>query len=126
MSGLVEPLRPHPATWRIAVIAPERDRLVLHLEPVRRAAARPVCGTRSRCVHSHYRRKPWALPWRGWPVQLALQARRFFCEAPTCRWQTFVEPLPRMLACSGRNPERLRQVLLERIASITSRTSARP
>jgi hypothetical protein len=59
----LEPLCPDPATWRIALIAPERDRLILHLEPVRRAVACPVCGTRSQRVHSRYHRKPWDVSW---------------------------------------------------------------
>jgi hypothetical protein len=35
---------PHPTTWRISTIAPERDRLLLHPEPAGDEAACPVCG----------------------------------------------------------------------------------
>jgi transposase len=90
----LKPLCPDPATWRITVIAPERDRLVLHLEPLRRAVACPVCGTQSQRVHSRYRCKPWNLPWGGWPVQLVVHARRFFCDTLTCSRRIFVEPFP--------------------------------
>jgi hypothetical protein len=71
-------------SWRIALIAPEGDRLVLHLEPLRRAVSCPMCGTWSQRVHSRYRRRPWDVPWGCWPVQLVVHARRFFCDAPTC------------------------------------------
>ena len=70
------PLCPDPAMWRIAAIARARDRLVLHLEPLRRPVACPVCGTRSRCVHRRYRRKPQDFPWGRRPVQLIVHARR--------------------------------------------------
>jgi transposase len=86
---------------------------VLHLEPLRRAVACPVCGTRSQRVHSRYRRKPWDLPWGGWPVQLVVHARRFFCDMPTCPRRIFVEPFPAVLAPYARQTERWRQVLLE-------------
>lgn len=68
----LDPLCPDPPTWRIAIIAPERDRLVWHLEPVRRAVACPVCSTRSQRVHSRDHRKSWDVPWGQWPVQLII------------------------------------------------------
>jgi hypothetical protein len=58
----LEPLCPDPATWRINSIAPERDRLVLHVAPVRSTVACPVCGTPSQRMHSRYHRKPWDVP----------------------------------------------------------------
>ena len=109
----LEPLCPNPATWRITRIAPEGDRLVLHLEPMRSTVACPVCATPSRRVHSRYQRRPWDLPWGRWPVQLVVQARRFFCDAPTCLRRIFVEPFPQVLARYARQTERWRQVLLE-------------
>jgi transposase len=121
----LEPLCPDPATWRIALIAPERDRLILHLEPVRRAVACPVCGTRSQRVHSRYHRKPWDVSWGQWPVQLIVQARRFFCDVPTCPRQIFVEPFPRVLARYARQTERLRQVLLELAHASSAEMGAR-
>jgi transposase len=109
----LEPLCPDPPTWRMTLITAERDRLVLHLEPLRRTVACPVCGTPSRRVHSRYHRKPWDLPWGRWPVQLIVHARRFFCDAATCPRRIFTEPFPRALAHYARQTNRLRQVLLE-------------
>jgi hypothetical protein len=54
----LEPLCTSSTTWRIATIAPERDWLVLPLEPVRDGAACLVCGRWSRRVHSRYHRQP--------------------------------------------------------------------
>jgi transposase len=122
---LLDSLCPDPATWRIAAIAPERDRLVLPLEPMRPAVACPVCGTWSRRVHSRYRRKPWDVPWGHWPVQLVVHARRVFCDAPTCVRRIFVEPFPRLLARYARQTERLRQILLELAHASNAETAAR-
>jgi hypothetical protein len=59
----LDPLCPDPAAWRIYKIAPERDRIVLHREPMRTTGACLVCGTSSRRLHSRYRRRPWDVPW---------------------------------------------------------------
>lgn len=94
-------------------MASEGDRLVIHLEPMRTTVACPVCATPSRRVHRRDQRRPWDLPWGQWPVQLVVQARRFFCDAPACLRRIFVEPCPQVLACYARHTERLRQRLLE-------------
>jgi len=101
-------LSPDPATWRITAVAPVGERLVVQGKPVRAAVACPVCGTRSWRVQSRSRRQPWDLSWGRWPVQLLVQARRFFCDAPTCRRRSFVEPCPRLLARYDRQTERRR------------------
>jgi transposase len=121
----LEPLCPDPTTWRMSLIAAERDRLVLHLEPLQRSVACPVCGTRSRRVHSRYRRKPWDVPWGRWPVQLVVYARRFFCDVPTCTRRIFVEPFPQVLARYARQTERLRRVLLELAHATSAEMAAR-
>jgi transposase len=46
-------------------------------------------------------------------VQLLVQARRFFCDAPTCLRRIFVEPFPQVLARDARQTERWRHMLLE-------------
>jgi transposase len=102
----LEPLCPDPTTWRITRIAPEPDRLVLQVAPVRSTVACPICGTRSQRVHSRYARKPWDVPWGQWPVQLVIEARRFFCDAPSCPRWIFVAPFPVVLAPYARQTER--------------------
>jgi transposase len=94
-------------------IAPKQDRLVLGLEPVRDAAACPLCGRWSRRVHSRYARHPWDLPWGRWPVQLVGHARRFFGDASDCPRRIFTEPFPGVLGRYARQTARLCQVLVE-------------
>jgi len=109
----VEALCPAPATWRITAMALEQDRIVWSREPRRNVASCPVCATPSRRVHRRYRRNPWEVPWGLWPVPRLVQARRFFCDAPTCPRRIVVEPFPRVLARYARQTARLRHVLLE-------------
>ena len=120
-----EPLCPDPASWQIALIASEGDRLVLHLEPLRRAVPCPMCGTRSQRVHRRDHRRPWDVPWGRWPVQLVIHARRFFGDALTCPRRIFVESFPRVLTRYARQTERLRQVLLELAHACNAETAAR-
>jgi transposase len=51
----------------------------------------PSCGTVSRRVHSHYRRRVRDLPLSGRTVELVIIARRFRCEAVLCGRQIFTE-----------------------------------
>jgi transposase len=51
----------------------------------------PSCGTVSRRVHSHYRRRVTDLPLSGRIVQLVVIARRFHCDAVLCGRQIFTE-----------------------------------
>jgi hypothetical protein len=55
---MAEPLSPSLEFWRIFCITLGRDRILLHLEPIRRRVRCPVCGTPTSRVHSRYRR--WA------------------------------------------------------------------
>ena len=54
----------------------------------------PCCGTVSRRVHSHYRRRAADLPLSGRVVQLVVIARRFRCGAVLCGRQIFTERFP--------------------------------
>jgi transposase len=121
----LDPLSPAPTTWRIAAMALERDRLVLHLEPLRSTVTCPVCGTLSARVHSRYRRQPWDVPWGRWPVQLVVHARRFFCDVSTCPRRIFVEPFPGVLAPYARQTERWRLALLELAHASSAEMAAR-
>jgi transposase len=122
---LLESLCPAPAAWRISQMAPEQDRIILYLEPVRTVVACPVCGTDSQRIHSSYQRRPWDLPWGLWLVQLVVHVRRFFCDHPACPRRIFVESFPAVLARYARQPERWRQVLLELAHSTSAEMAAR-
>ena len=73
---------PETSYWKVVKTAVDGDRLVLYLMPVRAGVACPLCGVRSRRIHSRYQRRALDLPWFSWPVQLIIQARRFFCDSP--------------------------------------------
>lgn len=51
----------------------------------------PLCGIRSRRIHSRYVRTVSDLPCAGRRVELRLMARRFVCGAPFCRRKIFAE-----------------------------------
>jgi hypothetical protein len=68
----------------------------------------PSCGTVSRRVHSHYRRRVRDLPLSGRTVELVIIARRFRCEAVLCGRQIFTERFAEgILAPSARRTTRL-------------------
>jgi transposase len=68
----------------------------------------PSCGTVSRRLHSHYRRRVTDLPLSGRIVQLVVIARRFRCDAVLCGRQIFTERFPEgVLAPSARRTTRL-------------------
>ena len=77
--------------------AEDGDRLLLHLIPIRAWVACPLCGMCSRRIHSRCQRRALDLSWFSWPVQLIIQARRFFCDSPECERRIFVEPFPKAL-----------------------------
>jgi hypothetical protein len=75
-----EALCPDPAPWRIARIASEGDRVVVHLEPMRTTVACAVGAPPSRRGHRRYQRRPWISP-RGvgpchWWCRLAASVAR--------------------------------------------------
>ncbi len=87
-----------------------REDRTLHLNAVttRRAAACPLCGRRSKRVHSHYTRTLADLPCCGDPVAIHLHTRRFVCRVRWCKRKIFTERLPALVAPSARRTARLR------------------
>ena len=71
----------------------------------------PVCQQVSHRLHSYYTHCPADLPVGGQAVSLSLQVRRFRCQNPGCRKQTFVEPLPETVARYARQTKRFRTTL---------------
>jgi len=71
----------------------------------------PVCQQVSHRLHSYYTRRPADLPVSGQAVSLSLQVRRFRCQNPECRKQTFVESLPEAVARYARQTKRFRTTL---------------
>lgn len=71
----------------------------------------PACQQESHRLHSYYTRSPADLPVSGQTVRLSLRVRRFRCQNPECRQQTFAEPLPQVLSRYARQTKRLRAML---------------
>jgi transposase len=105
-----------------------RSRHLADHRPCSRAGSASVTlgtGATRRRVSGVWDPQPWDMPWGCWPVQLIVQARRFFCDAPTCPRRIFVEPFPRVLARYARQTERLRHVLLELAYASNAEMAAR-
>jgi transposase len=83
---------------------------VVHVDAVttRRAAHCPLCGRRSKRVHSHYSRTIADLPCCGAPVVIHLHTRRFVCRVRWCKRKIFTERIPALVAPSARRTVRLR------------------
>jgi len=74
-----------------------------------KASARcPVCGRRSRSVHSWYARTVSDLPVARTVVVLRLRVRRFFCRVLSCLRRIFTERLPELVVPHGRWSQGLR------------------
>ena len=74
----------------------------------RPATARcPMCGRRSKRVHSRYRRTLADLPWGEHAVTVLLSVRRLFCDNKKCERHIFAERLPDVAAPWARKTTRL-------------------
>jgi len=71
----------------------------------------PSCGCISRRVHSRYMRTISDLPWRGMPVLLRWEVRRFFCDESQCPQRIFAERLEPLASPRGRTTNRLNDSL---------------
>jgi transposase len=74
------------------------DGVIIHVHPASARGSCPDCGTSSARVHSRYLRRLDDLPIGGRPVQLEVRARRFLCDASSCRRWTFAERLDETVA----------------------------
>jgi len=84
------------------------DSIVITVRPLQNIGVCPSCGTVSRRVHSHYRRRVRDLPLSGRAVEIVIIARRFRCDAVLCGRQIFTERFPKgALAPSARRTSRL-------------------
>lgn len=86
--------------------------VIVVVRPTRAAVPCPACGQLARRVHSHYQRALTDLPWQGVAVRVALHARRFRCDAPTCPQRVFAERFPGLVAPGARRSVRLSTLYL--------------
>ncbi len=67
----------------------------------------PLCGKRSKRVHSRYQRTLADLPWGEHGVTILLSVRRLFCDNARCERRIFAERLPDVAAPWARKTTRL-------------------
>jgi transposase len=103
-----------PACTGVRVDQVRRETAGIHIAvtTTRRWARCPLCGRRSRWVHSRYRRTLTDLPWCGTPVTIHLLSRRFRCRVHWCRRKVCTERVPALTAASARRTVRERDQLV--------------
>jgi transposase len=102
----------------------QTGRVTLSVSSGAQRCACPVCGRSSSRAHSRYSRIVSDLPWHGISVELAVRARRFFCDEPSCERKIFCERLPDV-AARARKTERLEGALLAIALELGGRAGAR-
>lgn len=108
---MIHPLLSDPGRLRCCHIQVTPERIVVFAQTTTLAATCPLCGGRCTRVHSRYGRMLADLPWRGRPVRLVLEIRRFFCDSATCPRQIFAERVPCLAAVHARRTARMDQAL---------------
>jgi transposase len=101
---------PDSSCLRLLRLTADATSITAHVVSQPLAARCPRCGHASTRIHSCYVRRVADLPWRGVAMRLDLHVRRFFCLAPECPRQIFVERLPRVVAPYARRTLRLDEV----------------
>ena len=80
-----------PSGLVIESVSDSSDSIILAVRSEAGMAECPLCGARSRRIHSRYHRDVADLPSAGKQVRLLVITRRFVCEVPHCRRQIFAE-----------------------------------
>lgn len=108
--GHSQSLLPNPAVLILDRIEqnPSQFRLFVHAD---QEPACPVCGHRSRSIHSIYYRHLQDLPWQGMAVQMWLTVGRFRCRNKGCSRRIFCERLPGVARAYGRQTDRTAEIV---------------
>jgi hypothetical protein len=80
-----------PSGLGIESVSDSSDSIILAVRSEGGMAEWPLCGARSRRIHSRYDNKSWILPCAGKQIRLRVITRRFVCEVPHCRRRIFAE-----------------------------------
>jgi len=91
-------------TWSLE---PAQSAITINLRARQATAYCPLCGRRSKRVHSHYERTLADLPWGECAVTVRLGVRRLFCDNTRCERRLFAERLPSIVAPRSRKTTRL-------------------
>jgi transposase len=91
-------------TW---ILDPDHSAITLTLQARQVTARCPLCGRRSKRVHSRYERTLADLPWGTYAVTVRLRVRRLFCRNVRCERRIFTERLPGIVLPWARRTRRL-------------------
>jgi transposase len=91
-------------TWNLD---PAHSAITLTLRAHRITACCPLCGRRSKRIHSRYERTLADLPWGAYAVTIRLRVRRLFCRNTRCERRIFTERLPGIALPWARRTRRL-------------------
>ena len=91
-------------TW---ALEPAQSAITINLHARQATARCPLCGRRSKRVHSRYGRTLADLPWGEYAVTIRLSVRRLFCDNTGCERRLFAERLPGIAAPWARKTTRL-------------------
>jgi hypothetical protein len=81
--------------------------VTLTLHTRQRRVACPLCGRRTKRVHSRYERTLADLPWGEYAVSIRLKIRRLFCDNAQCKRRIFAERVPSVVVPRARKTTRL-------------------
>jgi len=82
-------------TW---ALEPAQSAITINLHARQVTARCPLCGRRSKRIHSRYERTLADLPWGEYAVTIRLSIRRLFCDNAECERRLFAERLPGIAA----------------------------
>ncbi len=91
-------------TWSLE---PAHSAIIINLHARQTTAPCPLCGRRSKRVHSRYERTLADLPWGEYDTTVRLNIRRLFCDNKRCDRRIFAERLPGVTAPLARKTTRL-------------------
>jgi len=91
-------------TW---ALEPAQSAITINLRARQTMACCPLCGRRSKRVHSRYVRTLADLPWGEYAVTIRLSIRRLFCDNKKCERRLFAERLPDVAVPWARRTTRL-------------------
>ncbi len=91
-------------TW---ALEPAQSAITINLRARLATARCPLCGRRSKRVHSRYGRTPADLPWGEHAVTVQLSVRRLFCDNARCERRLSAERLPDVALPWARKTTRL-------------------
>jgi len=91
-------------TWSVE---PAHSAITINLRARQATVCCPLCGRRSKRVHSRYERTLADLPWGEHGVTVRLNVRRLFCDNLQCGRSIFAERLPGVTAPWARKTTRL-------------------